>query len=66
MKEGFYWVKSGSDPLQVWYYISQFGWYRPQTSIPVTTTYFRMMDFEIIGDRLLPPSSFNAPDHEGP
>lgn len=60
MKEGFYWVRSGSGPLQVWYYLSQYGWYRPQTAIPITATYFRQMAFEIIGDRLLPPSSLDV------
>ncbi len=60
MQEGFYWVKSGSEPLQVWYYLAQFGWYRPQSAIPVTTTYFKMMAFEIIGDRLVPPPRFHA------
>ena len=23
MKEGFYWIKSRNEPLQVWYYLSQ-------------------------------------------
>ncbi|WP_127908375.1 MULTISPECIES: hypothetical protein [Pantoea] len=57
MKEGFYWVRPGNEPLQVWYYLPQFGWYRPQSAIPITAAYFRQMDFEIIGNRLLPPSS---------
>jgi len=64
MKEGFYWVRAGNDPLQVWYYLSQFGWYRPQSAIPITATYFRQMAFEIVGDRLLPPSSPNAAENK--
>lgn len=56
MQEGFYWVQAGTDPPQVWYYLSQFGWYRPQTSVPVTSTYFKRMAYEIISDRLIPPA----------
>ncbi|MEZ3498275.1 hypothetical protein [Pantoea sp. KPR_PJ] len=60
MQEGFYWVQAGIDPPQIWYYLSQFGWYRPQSSVPVTSTYFKRMAYEIISDRLMPPERYDT------
>lgn len=64
MQEGFYWVQAGSESPQVWYYLAQFGWYRPQLSIPVTDVWFRHMKYEILSDRLAVPEGANAP-HSG-
>ncbi|RPD98074.1 hypothetical protein BBB56_16030 [Candidatus Pantoea deserta] len=63
MQDGFYWVQAGNDPPQVWYYLSQFGWYRPQVSVPVTSAWFKRMSYKIISDRLLPPAHTDEPDN---
>jgi len=58
MKEGYYWVRDKDNPPEVWRYIRQFGWYRPCVAVPITLSSFKLMNYQVISDRLLPPGYF--------
>ncbi|MGK3131576.1 hypothetical protein ACCW76_20555 [Pantoea sp. C8B4] len=57
MKEGYYWLKRGSDEPEIWFYseCQPEGWIKPQHDKPVSLTKLTHDGYRIISKRLREP-----------